>query len=116
MLRRTQVTDVLLEHIIHSYWGNSFNFFVKHSSVKAIASMGLVTSATFVKEIVYPGPFLLNAVCISTCTHIHTETHNLLLTASKKIVISIEAKEITWSLRLLPLLFDEFFICPHNRI
>ena len=72
MLRRAQVTDALLEHIIHNYWENSFDFCVQSSSFKAIASVSLVTSGTVAKEIVYPGLFMLDGVCINTCTQKYT--------------------------------------------
>ena len=65
MLRTKQVTYALLEHIIHKYWENSFDFWVQYLSFKAIASMSLVTSRTIAKELVYSG-LLLDAVCINT--------------------------------------------------
>lgn len=95
MLRRIPVTDALLEHIIHNYWGNSFNFCAKLSIFKVIAVIALVTSATFAKETLYVGLFFLDAVCMSTCTHTHTETHHLWLTASVKTGSAIQATEIT---------------------
>ena len=92
MLRTTQVIDALLEHIIHNYWENSFDFCVQYSSFKAIASVSLVTSGTLAKEIVYPGLFF--ARC-SMHKHMHTEIYHPWLNTSMETVSVIEDKEIT---------------------
>lgn len=95
--------------------GNLLNFCAKHFRFKEIASMALVTPATFTKIIVYIRLFLLRAVCMGTCTNTQMETHHVWLTAStKKVEFQLKKKKKNQSSSLLPLFFSKFCICLCN--